>query len=331
MVRRFGPLCVGALLSLSLTGCVMTGASEPQPVQGTVVYQPPPHPYQPPMSVVPIVNDTPMEDASPKPPKPPPEPEDVLRVNAPPPPLPVARITRIPSETNEAPVLAALRSLLEKHPSDAAECLQHYDARTREELLALLAVVAQLSRNGLENASPQERAQWLEQLKRLSASLRIRTPLNVQKMCYCRHISGYGLYDPLPDDHPFAGSDRHYGELVQLYVEARNFASRQNGSFYETSLGSKLEIRDARKELVVRMDFPVTKPDRSLSARQDYFLHYEFYVPAKMAPGEYTLTIYLQDDNAPVDEGSWPAVHSLPFRVGTGEPRAAQAANAAPN
>ena len=181
------------------------------------------------------------------------------------------------------------------------DTLQKYDPRTLDVLVPLLSVAARVSEGGVESVSPQEMAKLRGQLEQMMAALHARTPLSVEKMCYCRRITNYGLYDPLPNDHLFAGGDRHHVELVQLYVEARNFASKQNGNVYETSLGSKLEIKNTRGELVARMDFPA-KPDHSLSPRQDYFIHYQFYVPAQMEPGEYKLTITLQDENATGDQ-----------------------------
>jgi hypothetical protein len=178
------------------------------------------------------------------------------------------------------------------------------------------------------DAHPSEALAWLKQLKekrpqeaaamceQIDQALRPRPTLAVEKMCYCRRITNYGLYDPLADDHGFlAGADRRLGELVQLYVEVRNFVSRRNGQFYETTLATRLEIHDGRG-LVARMEFPA-KPDRSLSPRQDYFIHYQFHVPAMMEPGDYQLTIALRDDNAPVDEGkaAWRTLRTLPFRV----------------
>ncbi len=191
---------------------------------------------------------------------------------------------------------------------------QKYDQRTQNVLVPLLSVAARVSEGGVESVSPQEMAVLRGQLDQMMATLRVRTPLSVEKMCYCRRITNYGLYDPLPNDHIFAGGDRHHVELVQLYVEARNFASKQNGNLYETSLGSKLEIKNSNEEIVARMDFPA-KPDHSLSPRQDYFIHYQFYVPAQMEPGEYKLWITLKDENAVGDQSKQPAKCSLPFYV----------------
>ncbi len=322
MIRRFGTLGVGALLTLSLgTGCVATGSSTEQiRSEDARPQQAQPQPVQPPSFVVPKVTENPSTIAPP----PPPETGDIeqSKLSSPPDPLPLIHVAHAPAEVNEPPVLLAMRNMIDKHPNDALEALQTYDKRTQELLLVMLPLAARVSEGGLDKASPEERAALLEQLDQLTTALRGQTPLSVEKMCYCRRISNYGMYDPLPDDHLFAGGDRKHGELVQLYVEARHFANRLNGKLYDTALASKLEITDKNNQLVVRMDFP-GQPDRSLSPRQDYFIHYQFYVPARMEPGEYTLTITLRDDNATGDEALHKATRTMPFHVGGATPRVA--------
>jgi hypothetical protein len=322
MVRRFGTLGVGVFLTLSLTtGCVTSGdyAAQMPPVEAM------PRPVQPrpiehpPIAQLPVSQPLPAEQVQDiAPPKPPPPPEIVPATSALPEPLGVPAtisVNRIPTEANESSFLVATRCALEKHHPEMIEALQQkYDQRTQEVLVPLLSLAARVSEGGVDSVSPQEMATLNEQLEQMKAALRVRTPLTVEKMCYCRRITNYGLYDPLPNDHLFTGGDRHHVELVQLYVEARNFASKQNGNVYETSLGSKLEITNKNDEIVARMDFPA-KPDHSLSPRQDYFIHYQFYVPAQMEPGDYKLWITLHDENAVGDQRKQTVKHYLPFRV----------------
>ncbi len=313
MIRRFGSLGFGALLTLSLgTGCVTTSTSaepiRPEAARPTQAAPPPtPYPLQ-----LPIVTENPSYIA---PPPPPSDPDEIRQIKGSlPEPEPIAHVAHAPVNVNDPPVLLALRDVIDKHPDEARDILRHYDKRTQEMLLVLLPLAAHVSEAGLDKASPQEEAALAEQLDQLTALLRGRTPLSVEKMCYCRRISNYGMYDPLPDDYAFAAGDRRHGELVKLYVEARHFTNRLNGKLYDTALGSKLEITDANGQLVVRMDFP-GQPDRSLSPRQDYFIHYQFYVPAKMEPGDYKLTITLHDDNASGAEAPHTATRTMPFRV----------------
>ena len=297
MVRRVGIVGAAALLAVTLAaGCVTTGGGSDQPRRDEPLVRGPAAPSPPSLVLPQVVPPPPAREAY-VPPPPPPPPDLVQPVQlsppAPLPALPAARAPR-PADADEPPPVLAVRCFLENHRLEALEWW-----------------------NKFKDERPQEALALYEQLDQATAGLRPRAPLAVEKMCYCRRISNYGLYDPLPDDHGFlAGVDRRHGELVQLYVEVRNFVNRRNGSFYETSLGSRLEIRDGQGGLVARMDFPA-QPDRSLSPRQDYFIHYQFHVPAMMEPGDYTLSIALHDDNAPGDKTKL-ARRSLPFRVCAG-------------
>jgi hypothetical protein len=323
MTRRWGILGVGALLSLSLTtGCVATGAAPERPRAFDTAAPPPPRPTEPPPLMLPRVTSGLSDDplAHLEPPKPPPEPViQIGSMSSPPSLSPQERVALAPVEVKERPEVTALRFLLEKHPLDALDALKKYNKRTQDTLLALLALVARVSEGGLDKASPEERAALLDQLSQAMTALRAPTTLSIEKMCYCRHIRNYGLYDPLPDDRVFAGGvDKKHGELVELYVEARNFVNRRNGEFCEVSLAGRLEIHDdARHELVWRHDFPADA-DHSLSPRQDYFINYWFWVPPMLEPGDYRLTLSIRDTNAAGKEGQWATNRSLPFHVGQG-------------
>src|SRR5262249_41084265 len=52
--------------------------------------------------------------------------------------------------------------------------------------------------------------------------------------------------------------------------------------------------------------------DRSLTPRQDCFINFQFPVPSKVPPGEYTLRIQVRDDGGPAPRA---AERSLDFKV----------------
>jgi hypothetical protein len=304
MVRRVGILGA-ALLAVHLTaGCVTTGGGSNRPPADVLPPQEPPRSPAPEWPVrLPSVTEPPPAYPTLIPPPPLPERGDIQPVRLLPAPPPAARPPRPTAELAEPPPLTAVSRFFDKHPAEGLELLKKYQAER-----------------------PEQAAEFRDWLKQAAAAMQPPPSLGVEKMCYCRRISNYGLYDPLPDDHGFlAGADRRHGELVQLYVEVRNFVNRRNGNFYETSLASRLEIRDAQGGLAARMEFPA-QPDRSLSARQDYFIHYQFHVPAMMEPGDYWVTITLRDANA--SGGEVKAARTLRFRVCAAAP--GRAANAAP-
>jgi hypothetical protein len=218
----------------------------------------------------------------------------------------------------ESPLLTAFRSLLANRSADALEQLQSYDAASREMLMTLLPMAARVGDGGLNHSTPQETAVLLEQLRTLEGVLRPRSALALNQARFCRKINGFGDYQPWPDDHVFqAGTADQRGERMQVYVEVGNFASRLNGTTYETSLGGVVEIRDSNNKAVSRMDFP-PRVVRSQTPRADYFLNFQFYLPAPLPEGRYTLNVLVKDvlDPATGDAASRNASRTLNFTVG---------------
>jgi hypothetical protein len=218
----------------------------------------------------------------------------------------------------DAPLVAALRCALERNSNEAALWLQRYEPAQREQLLALLRLLAGLSDNNLDRLTPQELAHALDQLAGIVHVLRQRAPLTLDKVCFCRKISGFGRYDALPASHAFqAGIAAQPGERVQVYAEVRNFRSRFHNGQFETVLGSVLEFHNERGACVVRFN-PGTCTDRSQTPRHDYFLNIQVHVPAKLPPGLYTLWVIVKDVTPSTDGAHVKprlARRSLDFRV----------------
>jgi hypothetical protein len=188
----------------------------------------------------------------------------------------------------EPPLVTALRCFLDKQPEEALQALGHYDRANQELLLGLLPLLAHLTEKAASNQD--EVTQLVNQLDSLLLPLRARAALALDKMCFCRHIEKYGVYDPLPEGHRF-----HAGEPVQVYVELQNVSSRQQGDTYVSQLSSTVEIRDADNRLVFRQAFgDRDRQDVSRTLRHDYFNNYRFCVP-DMPPGQYTLWIQVED------------------------------------
>jgi hypothetical protein len=227
-----------------------------------------------------------------------------------------------PAPRPDAPLVAALRCVLNKHPDQARQVLEKDGRSDRELLLGLLRLAGSLSEGEIEGLSPEEVAVTLEHLHVLAQRLRPRASLQLERMCFCRRIESFGQYDPLPISHAFqAGSAGRPGERVQVYVEVRNFDSAARQNHFETKLNSALEIIDEQRRRVVVMNLG-TCTDVSQTPRQDYFLNFQFHVPAGMPPGLYTLWVTVKDET-PAGPGHKVRVarQSLDFRVGPPGPR----------
>jgi hypothetical protein len=245
--------------------------------------------------------------------KPPPAPVEATEAPAAEPTKPAPETT---ARESDPPLVAALRCYLDGRPDAAVDILKGYDRANQDMLLSLLPLAVRLTESSIDRAEPLELAGMIDQLQALSLPLRRRAGLRIARLCFCKEIKGFGMYDPLPEDQPVfqGGSDGHPGEVVQIYAEMRNFNSEAQGVFAVTRLKSILEIRNYQGKTVWSIDkFPDERPDLCRTLRQDYFINYKFYVPPPLAPGAYTLVVQVQDLLAqPLRP---PAVRTLEFRV----------------
>jgi hypothetical protein len=222
-----------------------------------------------------------------------------------------AVVTAKPAQ--EAPLVSALRLCLEKEPTKAVAELRSYDKTNQEVLLCLLPVAARLAEGNLQDASARDVDTMLDELNSGMVPLRARAPLTIEKMCFCRRIDAFGVYQALPEDYRFRPN-----EVAQIYVEVRNFATQRKTNAteaptYVIQLTSSAEILDYAGNRVTAQPlvFQRKKPDESSTERHDYFESYRFCIP-DLPPGAYRLSIQVED------HGTRPprrAHQSLDFRV----------------
>jgi hypothetical protein len=180
---------------------------------------------------------------------------------------------------------------LNKRPEDARRWLERCEPSNRDLLRGLLVLAVRLTEEPLPRANPQDVAAMLTALEELQEPLRPRAALTIGTMRFCKWIEKYGDYDPLSDSHQFRA-----GDLVQVYVELRNFTSERQGPVHLTRLASRIDIHDANQALVWRQDCDdQQRAERSHTPRREYFRNYRFYVPENMPPGLYTLRIHVTD------------------------------------
>jgi len=216
-----------------------------------------------------------------------------------------------------------LQCMLEKHHHDALKLLKRYDQATQEFFLGILPVVARVSEKPLESMNAEEVAVMQDTLERILETLRPRSVLVVNRMCFCESVKGFGLYRPLPEGHVFqAGSPSRPGDLVQVYVELRNICSECREHYHETLLCSYVEIsdpRDPKGRVLWKHRFDDSKqPLRSRARLHDYYNNYSFYVPA-LPSGTYQLTIQVTDETR--HETPRVARKSVEFKVGARAPQ----------
>jgi hypothetical protein len=173
--------------------------------------------------------------------------------------------------------------------------LRSYDKETQDILLCMLPLVARLCEESYKKADADEMAIFIDQVETGIGPLRRQAALGLDKMCFCRRVDGFGRFEPLPGEHAFRP-----GDMVQIYVELRNFSCDLHGSLYETRLASAVRLTrktaDSSEHIEWEQGFPDRfQPDRSQSQRHDYFNHYRFQIPANLPLGDYTLYLQVKD------------------------------------
>src|SRR5262249_32848499 len=151
----------------------------------------------------------------------------------------------------------------------------------------------------LSAADPQDVAALVEQLQAAAARLEGRAALRVEKILFCKQVSGFGRYARWPEGQPYRANG-----LAELYVEIRHLVSESTttGDEYVTRLVSSLEIRDANGRLVEQTDpedrrrtVAIARTERAVvsdSPLRDFYMVYRIPVPAQ--PGVYTVTVEIR-------------------------------------
>jgi hypothetical protein len=193
----------------------------------------------------------------------------------------------------DPPLVMAIRALINKRPAEAIQWLERCDSRksSQDLLLTLLSLAARISDGDLTKMNSHEATAALAQLDNVTETLRPLADFTIEKMCFCYHIAGFGVYYAWPEDHVFRPR-----EQVQVYVELRNFDPRQRKNLYGIELNSTLEIRKPDGGIACQVNpRDSRKPYLSLSPRHDFFVNYQFEVPEDLEPNRYTLWIRVTD------------------------------------
>lgn len=109
-----------------------------------------------------------------------------------------------------------------------------------------------------------------------------------KNLAFCTEVTSFGVY------RPFAERELSPGQEVLLYAEIENFVSEQRTDGFHTMLESSYEIIDAGGKRVDSRNFGATE-DVCRQARRDFFIRYQFALPAGIGPGTYTLRLSIQD------------------------------------
>jgi hypothetical protein len=214
---------------------------------------------------------------------------------------PAVRQTNV-TVVSEPDLMSLVRSLRTQKGSDEAlrRSISRLDETRQQLLYQLLSMSSHLGEpTNAAPLSPKELSELLQQFESLTSSLRQHAPLQITKACFCsKRPLAFGAYEPLgPEPRYQAGADGKAGELVHLYLEVRNFATREVApQTFQTGLAAWLEFKSLfNNASILSIELP-TRYDRSLTPRQDYYIYIAFNIPPRLSPGTYELALGVRDD-----------------------------------
>ncbi len=115
--------------------------------------------------------------------------------------------------------------------------------------------------------------------------------LGVTDLQLCRHVDGFGSYEPAGPD------DLKAGRAVMLYWEVEGLRTEHDGDWYRTRFAVEAAILPAEGT----GDAPIwheslgQDEDVCRRPRRDYFINCEIALPERLAPGPYRLRLTLRD------------------------------------
>jgi hypothetical protein len=195
-------------------------------------------------------------------------------------------------------------------PTTTAEIHQHVSLR----MLRLLAGDTERALEPIPHISPAEQDYWSRQLFALAtyldhhaqpddkrraaasvihldeavANLHELGSLTLRNLTFCKNVYDYGAYDTYDSDRFSAG------QQVSLYVEVENYHCQSTEKGFCTSLGSTYEILNEKGDRIDGGEFPDVE-DCCRTRRRDFHVQYGLALPAKLAPGRYTLQLIVKD------------------------------------
>jgi hypothetical protein len=236
-----------------------------------------------------------------------PPPEHVVAVKAGEPgPFPLPGMPPVP----EPPLLAAMRAYVENRPDDAIRHLEKLDRPNQEFALAVMPALARGAAMNLTAPDPQEAGHLADQLNGAATKLEAKAALRVERVAFCKKISGFGRYDPWSPTQPYRP-----GDIARLYIEVRNLGCHAAADGFQTRAETLLEVRDAKGQLVEQIDpgdyrqrvrvVRFLHEERSRSPVRDYFQPYQLQIPSQA--GVYTVTVEVREPSSGRTARSQPA------------------------
>ena len=115
--------------------------------------------------------------------------------------------------------------------------------------------------------------------------------LEVKNTAFCTAVESFGKVTKFPK-YSF-----REGQQVILYCEIDNFHAHRVADGYATHFGANYEIVDMAGNRIYEFELPQDE-QTCANRRRDYFIGYQFNLPATIAPGSYRLRLNVHDVKA---------------------------------
>lgn len=160
---------------------------------------------------------------------------------------------------------------------------------------ALVSLLADAeTRTGSGAAEPSATPEPAAADEPVTVAAETEPPLAIHELRFCRHVDGFGSYEPASAD------DLKPGASVMLYWEVEGLRAEIDGDWVRTRFAVDAAILPAAGQ----GDDPVWQQalgqdeDVCRRRRRDYFINCELTLPADLKPGHYRLRLSLRDRNA---------------------------------
>ena len=126
-------------------------------------------------------------------------------------------------------------------------------------------------------------------LKERIINLQNQYPLGIGTLVACSTVTGYGSYEPLPNNKVQAG------DVIVFYIEPQNPSTNKEGETYEIWLTQDVIILTEQQEEVFKQENAFEIHDRTSSPRLDIYGVYQLTL-AEIQPGKYLYKVILHDN-----------------------------------
>ena len=126
-------------------------------------------------------------------------------------------------------------------------------------------------------------------LKERIVNLQNQYPLGIRTLVACSTVTGYGSYEPLPDNKVKAG------DVIFFYVEPQNPATNKTEGAYEIWLTEDMFVLNEQQQEVFKQENAFEIHDQTSSPRLDIFGVNQLTL-ASIQPGKYIFKVILHDN-----------------------------------